>query len=113
METDINDDLKFEVFRLQAELCQSLSDPKRLMLIHELRNGEKSVGELAESLGLKQSNTSQHLAILRRAGVIVPNRQGNTIYYSLVTPRIAAACDMVREVIIEKLKKSQVLTSIM
>lgn len=98
-----------EIFQLQAGLCKSLADPKRLMIIHELRDGAKSVAELAESLGLKQSNTSQHLAVLRKTGVVVPQRQNNAIYYSLSTPRIAAACDMVREVIGEQLERSQTL----
>ena len=108
----MDDDRKMQVFQLQAELCKSLADPKRLMIIHELRDGAKSVGELAENLNLKQSNTSQHLAVLRKAGVIAPHRQGNTVYYSLVTPKIATACDMVREVIAEQLQRNQSLTGV-
>ncbi|MBL7119175.1 MAG: winged helix-turn-helix transcriptional regulator [Dehalococcoidia bacterium] len=108
----MDDDRKMQVFQLQAELCKSLADPKRLMIIHELRDGAKSVGELAENLNLKQSNTSQHLAVLRKAGVIVPHRQGNTVHYSLVTPKIATACDMVREVIAEQLQRNQSLTGV-
>jgi len=99
-----------EVFRLQAELCKSLADAKRLMIIHELQEGRKSVGELAEALDLKQSNTSQHLAVLRKAGVAVPDRQGSTVYYSLSTPRIAAACDMVRAALAEQLQRTGGLT---
>ena len=66
------DIIKIEVLQLQAELCKSLSDPKRLHIIQELRLGERSVSELTEILGLKQSNTSQHLAVLRRIGVVSP-----------------------------------------
>jgi ArsR family transcriptional regulator len=109
----INDEKLMEVFELQAEFCKSLADPKRLMIIHELLDGPKSVSEIAERLGLKQSNTSQHLAVLRKAGVIVPDRKGNTIFYSLVTPKIASACDMVREVIAERLHRNQILTNVM
>lgn len=101
-----------EVFHLQADLCKSLADPKRLMIIHELRDRAKSVADLADSLSLKQSNTSQQLAVLRRAGIVVPQRQGNTVYYSLVTPKIATACDIVREVIAEQLEKSQTLMEV-
>ena len=112
MESDIDDDRTLEIFQLQAEFCKSLADPKRLMIIHELRDGTKSVAELAQSLGLKQSNTSQHLAVLRKAGVVISQRQVNTIYYSLATPRIAAACDMVRGVIAEQLERSSTLIEI-
>jgi len=101
-----------EVFRLQAGLCKSLSDPKRLRIIHELRTGEKSVGEIAEILGLKQSNTSQHLAVLRKAGIVVTRREYSTVYYNLANPKIGEACDIVREVLIDQIRKNQVLAGI-
>ena len=102
-----------EIFRRQAELCKSLADAKRLMILNGLKDGPKSVGELAEIAGLKQSNASQHIGILRRAGVIKPERQGNTVYYSLATPKIAAACDMVRQVIAEEIQRSEALGKIL
>jgi ArsR family transcriptional regulator len=107
---DLSSDGKVRVFHFQAEFCKSLSDPKRLRIIHELRDGEKSVGELAQSLGLKQSNASQHLAVLRKTGIITPRREQSTVYYRLVNPKIAEACDLVREVIAEQVRSSQSLT---
>jgi ArsR family transcriptional regulator len=107
-----NDNEIFEVFRLQAGLCKSLSDPKRLRIIHELRHGEKSVGEIAEMLGLKQSNTSQHLAVLRKAGIVVTRRENSSVFYSLANPKIGEACDIVREVLVDQLRKNQVLAGI-
>ena len=101
-----------EVLRLQAELCKSLSDPKRLRIIQELREGEKAVSEMAEILGLKQSNTSQHLAVLRRIGVIKPRKEGNVVYYRLSDTKIAEACDLVHEVIARQLQMSQRLSSL-
>lgn len=108
-----DDEITAEIFRRQAEFCRSLADPKRLMIIHYLRDGAKSVTELADIAGLKQSNASQHIGVLRRAGVIRPQRQGNTVYYSLVTPKIAAACDMVRQVIAEEIQRSEGLAEIL
>lgn len=107
------DDSVSEVLSLQAELCKSLSDPKRLQIIQELRGGEKSVGELTTSLGLKQSNTSQHLAVLRRIGVIIPRKEGNTVYYRLADPKIAEACDLVHEVIAAQLHRSRRLSNLL
>ena len=98
-------DRLLEVFRLQAELCKSLADPKRLMIIHHLRDGPRSVGELAEMIGSKQSNTSQHLGVLRKAGVVKAERQGNIVHYSLAIPGIATACDIVREAVGEILQR--------
>jgi len=102
-----------EVLKLQADLCKALSDFKRLRIIQELRERELTVNELAEIMGLKQSNTSQHLALLRRIGVISPRKEGNTVYYSLVNPKIAEACDLVHEVIAARLRNSERLSSLM
>jgi ArsR family transcriptional regulator len=107
-----NDETLNEVFRLQAELCRSLADPKRLRVIHELREGERSVGELARSLCLKQSNTSQHLGVLRRTGLVTTRKVGSTVYYQLVDHRIAEACDLVRTIIADQLKRDQRLTGL-
>ena len=101
-----------EVLRLQAELCKAMSDAKRLQIIQELRNGEKSVNELARILEIKQSNTSQHLAVLRRVGVILPRKDGNIVYYRLADTKIAEACDMVHEVIAGLLLQSRRLSGI-
>src|SRR4030042_5652944 len=100
-------DVEIEVLNLQAELCKSLSDPKRLYIIKELRGGESAFGELTGILGIKQSNASQHLAVLRKIGVIIPRKEGNTVYYKLAHPKIAEACDLVHEVIAEQLKNGQ------
>lgn len=106
-------DVEIDVLNLQAELCKSLSDPKRLHIVKELRGSEKTVGELTEILGIKQSNTSQHLAVLRKIGVITPRKEGNTVYYKLAHPKIAEACDLVHEVIAEQLKNGQRISSLM
>ncbi len=98
-----------EILRRQAELCRALADPKRLMMLHVLREGPRSVGQLAGMAGLKQSNASAHLGVLRRAGVVRTRRQGNVVYYSLATPRIADACDTVRQVIAEEIQRSGAL----
>ena len=101
------------VLHLQAELCKSLSDPKRLRIIQELRAGERSVSELAGILGLKQSNTSQHLAVMRKIGVIIPRKAGSTVYYRLADDRIAAACDLVHEVIATQLSRNHRLSGLL
>jgi DNA-binding transcriptional ArsR family regulator len=107
------DDIEMEILNLQASLCKSLSDPKRLRIIQLLRGGEKTVGELTAILGIMQSNTSQHLAVLRKIGVITPRREGNTVYYRLAHPRIAEACDLVHEVIATQLKNGRLISSLM
>ena len=107
------DFVKTESLKLQAELCKALSDPKRLHLVQELRTGERTVSELADKLGLKQSNTSQHLAVLRKIGVVSPRKDSNMVYYKLAHPKIAEACDLVHEVISEQLQSGQRLSGLM
>lgn len=100
-----------EMFKLKAELCKTLSDPNRLMIIDCLRQGEKSVGELAQTIGIAQSSVSRHLAILRERGVLQPRRKGNNIFYSLTDLKIGEACDLVSEVLINKMSKHSELAS--
>ncbi|MDD4859652.1 MAG: metalloregulator ArsR/SmtB family transcription factor [Dehalococcoidales bacterium] len=100
-----------ELFKMQAGICKTLADPTRLMILHELKGGELSVGQLTANLGLPQSNVSRHLAVLREGGVVSTRREGTTIYYSLASPRIAEACDLVRGVLEDNLKQNQRLAS--
>ncbi len=93
------------VFERQAAICKALSDPKRIMIIHALRDGEKTVSELIEDLGLAQANLSQHLAVMRDRGLVSARRRGNNVYYSLTSPMITRACDMVRGVLVEQLEQ--------
>jgi len=100
---------QLQLFQHQASICKTLADAKRLMILHELRDGEVSVGQIVSSLDLPQSNVSQHLAILRERGIVTTRREGTTIYYRLASPKIGAACDLVREVLADQLSQNQVL----
>lgn len=102
-------DSQVELFKLQAKICKTLSDYKRLIIIHFLRDGERSVGQLVTEMGLSQANVSQHLAILREQGIVAARRKGTSIYYSLSSPMIGQACDLVQSVLREQLTKTQVL----
>lgn len=104
---------RLQLFEMQAEICQTMADPKRLMIVHELRSGELSVGQLAQRLGLAQSNVSQHLAILRKRSIVTTRREGTSVYYSLSGNKIAEACDMVRQVLAEQLESSRRLSSLL
>jgi DNA-binding transcriptional ArsR family regulator len=88
-----------ERYRLHAGVCRVLTDPKRLMLLDVLREGERSVGELAEELGCAMPNASQHLGVLRSAGLVATRRDGNTIRYRLAEPEIVAACDAIHRIV--------------
>jgi ArsR family transcriptional regulator, virulence genes transcriptional regulator len=86
-----------EIHELHARLCKAIADPKRLLIINELRDGPMSVGDLADALGMSQSNCSQHLAILRERGVVEADRDGSTVRYSLRGTKVVTAIDLLRE----------------
>lgn len=66
-----------------SELLKALSNQHRLLLLCRLIDGEKSVGQLADFLGIRDSTVSQHLALLRRDGIIAGRRDGQTIWYRI------------------------------
>jgi ArsR family transcriptional regulator len=91
-----------ELFQLHASICKGLADPKRLLLIDALRDGEMAVGELCDATGIVQANASQHLAILRDKGIVKSRREGQRVYYTLSSPKIIVAVDLLRDVMSEQ-----------
>ncbi len=80
-----------------ARLFAALANPARLRILEHLASGAASVNEIADAAGLKQSITSQHLAALLGAGVVVYTRNGNQRIYRLRGPRIARILKLVEE----------------
>jgi ArsR family transcriptional regulator len=99
----VDRETSLEIHALHARLCKAIADPKRLLIINELRDGPMTVGDLAESLQISQSNTSQHLAILRERGVVQPERSGTSVSYSLRGEKVVQAVDLLREFMAEEL----------
>ncbi len=95
-----------QLLRMQAEICQTLADPTRLEILYSLGSGEKTVGELVELTGLRQANVSQHLAMLRQRGLVNAERRGNRMCYSLTSARILDACEITREILMERLRRT-------
>jgi DNA-binding transcriptional ArsR family regulator len=65
-----------EITILQAEVLKTLASPRRIEILHALARGPLEVGRLAEAIGASQPNVSQHLAVLRSAGVVEAERDG-------------------------------------
>jgi len=96
-----------ELYNLHAEICKVFSNPTRLEILDILRDKELSVTELVEKTKLSQANISQHLAIMKSKGIVVSSRNGKNIYYKLENKKIINAFDIIREILVEKLKKSE------
>ena len=73
-----------------ADLLASMANPKRLLVLCNLLQGELSVGELAERVELSQSALSQHLGKMRALTLVKTRRDGQTIYYSLASKEVRA-----------------------
>ncbi|MBI5827403.1 MAG: winged helix-turn-helix transcriptional regulator [Deltaproteobacteria bacterium] len=99
--------MKKEVFELQAEICKTLANPKRLEIISILKDGELSAGDLVERLGITKANVSQHLAVLRQRRVVTARRAGVNIYYRINNPKIVEACSLMNAVLMEQIEETK------
>ena len=79
-----------------ALIGRALADPKRLCVLETLATGEFSVSELSACVGGQVPNMSQHLAVLRGAGLVATRRDGSTVYYRLADPRVLEAYRLIR-----------------
>ncbi|MBQ4859482.1 metalloregulator ArsR/SmtB family transcription factor [Pseudoalteromonas sp. MMG007] len=82
----------------QAEqFLKLMANKSRLMILCSLLQGEQSVGELNKNIPLAQSALSQHLASLRKAQLVATRRDGHTIYYSLIDPKVESIITLLYE----------------
>lgn len=98
-----------KIYEMHAEICKVFTSPKRLEIINLLRDGEKTVNELAEETDALQANVSQHLTVLRQNNVVTTRRDGANVYYKIANPKILQAFDLMREVLLEQLKENEKL----
>jgi DNA-binding transcriptional ArsR family regulator len=94
-----------EITILQAEVLKVLASARRLDILHVLAEEPMEVGRLATELGLSQPNVSQHLAVMRAAGLVDTERAGREIRYRLADPDVMVACDVMRGVLERRLAR--------
>jgi DNA-binding transcriptional ArsR family regulator len=75
-----------DIFRRQAKVLKALANESRLKIVDRLFRGECSVGELTDLVGSDRTTISKHLAVLRAHGIVHDRREGNVVYYTLLTP---------------------------
>jgi DNA-binding transcriptional ArsR family regulator len=95
------------VHRFKAEFFKALGHPARLVILENLRDGEKSVQELQIAIGLDQSSVSQQLAVLRNRGIVEARREGTTAYYRICDPLLFELLDLGRAIFSNQLISSQ------
>lgn len=81
-----------------AAVGRALADPKRLCVLESLAGGELSVSDLSTKVGCQVPNMSQHLAVLRSAGLVTTRREGSTVFYRLADPRVLEAYRLIQDI---------------
>lgn len=95
----MNTILENEVNLLHAEICAGLADPKRILILYELKNQPRTGTELANCLGLPQPLVSRHLKVLRDRGLVTATRLGSAVEYAIADDRLVEALDLLRAVL--------------
>ncbi len=95
------------IYNMHAEMCKMLSHPTRLRILEQLKEKERTVSEIVETLDMNQSTVSQHLSELKKSGLVKAERDGANMRYDLVYPKIIDACEIVREILFEELSRDQ------
>ena len=97
------------LYSLHANICKVLGHRSRIEIIDVLNEKEMSFGELQEVTGLLKSNLSQLLTVMVSKGILIQRKEGLNAFYKLSTIKVATACQIMREVLIENIKKHQEL----
>jgi ArsR family transcriptional regulator len=94
-----------EITRLQADVLKVLASPQRIEILRRLVEGPLEVSRIASAIGISQPNASQHLSVLRNAGLVQADRHGREIRYGLVDPEVMVACEVMRGVLQRRLAR--------
>ena len=101
----MTEQLEQEASLLYEKVCQGISDPKRILILYELRDCPRRVRELADTMNMPQPTLSRHLKILRDRSLVMANREGTSVTYSLAEPRLVEALEIMREVLRSTLRR--------
>ena len=94
------------VYVMKAQLFKALGHPVRIRTLELLCEGDHPVSELLADIGIEASHLSQHLAVLRRAGVVRTSRRGNTVTYSLTDAAMADMLSAARRFLLGSLSEA-------
>jgi DNA-binding transcriptional ArsR family regulator len=87
------------LYQLKAEFFKTLGHPARIRVLELLAEREHAVGDMLREVGIEAANLSQHLAVLRRAGLVTTRKEGTTVFYSLTSPEIAELLRVARQIL--------------
>ena len=88
-----------QIYEMQVRICKAFANTTRLRMLDLIAKREYAVSDIQSELGLSAPNVSQHLAILKAAGVVTTRRNGKQILCSLTIPEVKQACGLIRDVL--------------
>ncbi len=91
---------------LKAEFFRAMAHPARIRILELLSDGERSVSELTDALGLEASHVSQQLGVLRRANLVNGRKEATSVFYSLSDRRIAKLLQLSKEILLSYLTET-------
>ncbi len=94
-----------ELLRIQAETCKTFGNPKRLLILEAVWDGEVTYVDLLERTGLDKVTLTQQTSFMRRKGILTSRRRKGSLYFRTANPKILTAFTLMREVIIDRIKK--------
>ena len=97
------------IYVVKGEFFRVLGHPARVRILELLRDGERTVGDLQEALGLDSSGTSQQLGALRRQGLVETRREGTSVHYRVRDPRLFQLLETARQILTSSLADRQSL----
>lgn len=93
------DDKSKALFEARAHVIKAMAHPTRLFIVDQLKDSERSVGQLQEMIGADMSTVSKHLTVLRNAGIIQDDKRANQVFYTLRCPCVLDFFDCVESVL--------------
>jgi DNA-binding transcriptional ArsR family regulator len=97
------------IYEKQVNICKAFANPIRLRILDMIAQRPYAASELQEQLAISKANLSQHMTILRAAGVVITHREGKQVYCSLAIPEVKQACQLIRNVLRAQIRSGQQL----
>ena len=91
--------LDAEIYERQVAICKAFANPTRLQILDLVAQRGYPTSDIHEQLSISQANLSQHLAVLKGAGIVTTRREGKKVYCYLALPEVKQACQLIRNVL--------------
>jgi DNA-binding transcriptional ArsR family regulator len=102
--------LDAQIYEKQVGICKAFANPTRLRILDLVAQHGYPASDLQQRLSISKANLSQHLAILKGAGVVVTRREGKRVYCYLAIPEVKQACQLIRNVLRAQIRNGRQLT---